>query len=215
MQVDSITKRPFIHRVVSKKSFWLTFWLLAFGFPIVRVLNRDLPKPLPEFGKLPQFELKTEDNLKFRKNDLHGKVSISQFIFLNCPTVCSKNLKLMQKVQKRVKGLGTKIALLSFSVDPQSDQPKKMFKAARDYKANPFVWKFITGDVKEMESLLVQGFKVPIGSKEYSKNMYDIAHSEKFVLVDKKGMIRGYYGNQKDDINRMMIDVGLLVNGAF
>jgi protein SCO1/2 len=121
----------------------------------------------------------------------------------------------MQKLQKRVKGLGTKIALLSFSVDPESDQPKKLFKAAREYKANRFVWKFITGNPTEMEKLLVSGFKVPLGNKSYSKNMYDIAHTEKFVLVDKLGMIRGYYSNKKNDINRMMIDVGLLVNDAF
>ena len=54
-----------------------------------------------------------------------------------------------------------------------------------------------------------------MGDKSYSKNVYDIAHSEKFVLSDKSGNIRGYYGKDKNEINRMMIDVGLLVNNAF
>ena len=62
---------------------------------------------------------------------------------------------------------------------------------------------------------MVKGFKVPMGDKSYSKNVYDIAHSEKFVLSDKSGNIRGYYGKDKNEINRMMIDVGLLVNNAF
>ena len=121
----------------------------------------------------------------------------------------------MKKIQKRVKGLGTKVSLLSFTVDPVNDDPKRMFKEARSLKANPFVWKFITGEESNITGLLTEGFKVPVGDKTYSKNIYDIAHSEKFVLIDQDANIRGYYGNKKDDINKLMIDVGLLVNQAF
>lgn len=209
------TKKTFLHSIVSSKLFWVVFILFGFSFPIFRVLTRELPKPLPTYGVIPSFELVTEDNLKFKDSDLLGKVTISQFIFLNCPTVCKASLKNMKKVQKRVRGLGNKIALLSFSVDPENDTPKDLFKRARELKANPFIWKFITGKKKSVEDLLVKGFKVPMGDKSYSKNVYDIAHSEKFVLSDKSGNIRGYYGKDKNEINRMMIDVGLLVNNAF
>lgn len=209
------TKKTFIQKLVSSKLFWIVFILFGFSFPIFRVLTRELPKPLPNYGAIPTFELLTEDNLKFKDSDLSGKVTISQFIFLNCPTVCKGSLKNMKKVQKRVRGLGNKIALLSFSVDPENDTPKNLFKRARELKANPFIWKFITGEKESMEKLLLKGFKVPMGDKSYSKNIYDIAHSEKFVLSDKSGSIRGYYGKDKNEINRMMIDVGLLVNNAF
>ena len=209
------SKKPFIHRIVSSGFFWVIFWSLSFGFPLLRALNRDLPKPLPVYGELPSFELLTEDNLVFKRSDIKKKVTIAQFVFLNCPTVCKKNLNLMKKIQKRVKGLGTKVSLLSFTVDPLNDNPKRMFQEARSLKANPFVWKFITGEESNIKSLLTEGFKVPVGDKTYSKNIYDIAHSEKFVLIDQDANIRGYYGNKKDDINKLMIDVGLLVNQAF
>ena len=105
---------------------------LAFIFPIARVLTRELPKPLPTYGNLPDFSLTTEDNLNIKKNDLLGKVSIAQFMFLNCPTVCKKNMEQMKKkIQKRVRGLGSKIALLSFTVDPENDSPERLFKKAR------------------------------------------------------------------------------------
>ena len=54
-----------------------------------------------------------------------------------------------------------------------------------------------------------------MGDKEETNNIYDIAHSEKIVLVDQVGSIRGYYGMSKDNINKLMIDVGLLANNAF
>jgi protein SCO1 len=208
-------KKTFVHLLVSSKAFWFIFILFGFSFPIFRVLTRELPKPLPSYGVIPSFELLTEDNLNFKNTDLLGKVTISQFIFLNCPTVCKASLKNMKKIQKRVRGLGNKIALLSFSVDPENDTSKDLFKRARELKANPFVWKFITGEKIEMENLLIKGFKVPIGDKSLTENVYDIAHSEKFVLSDKNGKIRGYYGKDKNEINRLMIDVGLLVNNAF
>ena len=105
--------------------------------------------------------------------------------------------------------------MLSFTVDPENDSSKELFKTARKWKANPFVWKFLTGDLAHLKSVLVDGFKVPVGDKEYSKSIYDIAHSEKVVLVDQKGFIRGYYKLEKNDINKLMIDLGLLANNAF
>jgi hypothetical protein len=43
----------------------------------------------------------------------------------------------------------------------------------------------------------------------------DIAHSEKVVLVDDKGQIRGYYSTDKVELDRLMIDMGLLINNSF
>ena len=211
----SSNKTPFINKVVRSRVFWVLFISFGFIFPIARVLTRELPQPLPKYGVLPEFSLITEDNLNIQKKDLLGKVSVAQFVFLSCPTVCKKNMEQMKKIQKRVRGLGSKIALLSITVDPENDSPDKMFKKARSLKANPFVWKFITGDKSKIESLLVDGFKVPMGNKSYTNSIYDIAHSEKYVVIDQNGSIRGYYGKSKDDINKMMIDIGLLINNAF
>ncbi len=213
---NSIPKNTnFIHSLVSKKSFWLIFCTIAFVFPLYRAINRNLPEPLPKYYKAPAFSMTTEDGLNLKESDMRGKVYLASFFFSNCPTTCPKNLKQIQKIQKRVKGLGDRVALLSFSVDPENDTPKELFKVARKWKANPYVWKFLTGDLEHIKSVLVNGYKVPIGDKKFSKSIYDIAHSEKLVLVDQNGYIRGYYKMEKNDINRLMIDLGLLANNAF
>ena len=205
----------FIERLFVKKSFWVIFWLIFFSYPLVQSINRKLPEPLPVYGVVPSFNLETEDSLRIKSDDLKGKIYIANFMFASCPTACPKNLEQVKKIQKRVRGVGQKIAILSFTVDPENDSPKRLFKLARKWKANPFIWKFVTGEKNQLVSLLTKGFKVPVGDKEYSKNVYDIAHSEKVVLVDQEGQIRGYYSLGKDDINRLMIDVGLLANNAF
>ena len=64
----------------------------------------------------------------------------------------------------------------------------------------------------DIKTLLVDGFKVPVGEKTVANNVMDVAHSNKLVLVDQDGKIRGYYSIEGNGINEMMIDIGLLIN---
>ena len=57
----------------------------------------------------------------------------------------------------------------------------------------------------------MQGFKVPFEDIS-TESIFDIAHSERFVLVDQKGRIRGYYSNNESDLDKLIKDTGLLVN---
>ena len=212
---NSLKKTNLIELIVAKKSFWIFFCALTFLFPLYKAVNRNLPNPLPVYYEVPSFEFTTEDGHTLKNSDLKGKVVLANFFFSNCPTTCPKNLQEIQKIQKRIKGLGNKVAILSFTVDPENDSPKRLFKVARDWKANPFVWKFLTADLDMIKKTLIDGFKVPVGDKQFSKSIYDIAHSEKIVLIDQEGFIRGYYRMEKNDINKLMIDLGLLANNAF
>jgi len=210
--LGELRQNNFIEKLVRRKTFWITFWILAFSYPLVKSIYRELPKPLPVYYSLPEYSLTNQFNKSFGSKNLRGKVYIASFVFSNCPTVCPKMLKKMQKIQKRVRGLSTGIGLVTFSVDPKNDTPKVLYKLSRKLHANPHVWSFLTGDEKSIEKLLINNFKLPMGK---SDNVYDFAHSKKLVLVDKEGNIRGYYNSDKDDVNRLMIDVGLLINNAF
>ena len=129
----------------------------------------------------------------------------------------------MDVIQKRIRGVGTKAAIVTFTVDPVSDTPEVLFKYARKRNTNPFIWNFLTGPKADLQKIVIDGFKVPMGNKEAvtkkledkTITLMDIAHSEKVVLVDDKGQIRGYYSTDKVGMDRLMIDMGLLVNDSF
>ncbi len=210
-------------KLVSNKLFWLIFILLGFAYPIYRSINRELPPELPRLYKVPEFSLTDSFGKPFSNKDLNGKVYMASFMFTSCPTTCPGLIERMKVAQKRLKGLGQKVALLSISVDPDYDTPEILNKYARRNKANPYVWKFLTGSRQELHSLLIDGYKVPMGDKEAVEGvvgtekvtLMDIVHSEKLVLVDEEGMIRGYYSTDTHGMNKMMIDVGLLVNRQY
>ncbi|MBP9673911.1 MAG: SCO family protein [Bacteriovoracaceae bacterium] len=212
--LENLRKDSFLQRLVVKKKFWLFFVFLFFAYPLIRSFYRTLPAPLPVLGTVPTFNFTNEKNQPFGSENLKGKVYLASFFFLNCPSTCPKILKTVQTIQRRVRGLGGNFMLVSFTVDPEHDIPEKLQKRAHELQAASHVWSFLTSDKASMQSLLVDGFKVPMGEKSM-ESLYDIAHTQKLVLVDSKGHIRGYYGIETDDINKLMIDVGLLVNREY
>ena len=191
--------------------FWVLFCSFFFAYPIVRSVNRKLPLPNPVLYQLPQYELINQYGKPFGSEQLAGKFYIAHFFFSSCPTICPELLGKVQTIQHRVRGLGTKVALVSLTVDPETDQPARLFKTARQYRANPHIWYFLTGEQSAIKDLATHGFKLPMGEAE-GGTLYDIAHSEKLVLVDHQGRIRGFYASDKTGINQLMIDLGLLVN---
>lgn len=200
-----------LEKVVKSPWFWALFIAYGFFYPVYRSLNRTLPPDLPVISHVPEFKMMSENGTPFGSQDLKGRVYLANFAFSRCPTVCPKMMKEMEKIQKRVRGTGRKVAIVTFTVDPEYDTPKVLFDMARARKANPFVWTFLTGTNKaEMFKLYRDGFKV--GVEQNPKDLFDIAHSEKIVLVDDENRVRGYYAFEENSINQLMIDVGLLIN---
>ena len=208
--IGFIRKESPLQKLVLSKLFWIGFLIFGFSYPIYRSLKRELPPDLSALYQIPSFELINEFGKPFGSKDLSGKVYLANFIFTSCPTSCPLTMKKTQIIQKRLRGLGTKVAILSFSVDPQRDIPEVLFKYSRDYSANPYVWSFLTGPKEKVKDLLVNGFKVVVGEKDPS--MMDIAHSEKIIMVDGSGMVRGLYSTDKKSVDQMMIDIGILIN---
>lgn len=208
---EFIRNGNWIENLIRSKLFWMFFITFGFSFPIYKSINRVLPPELPIIAQVPQYELISENGQRFGSRDLQGKVYLANFVFSRCPSVCPKILGELEKIQKRVRGTGHKVSIVTFTVDPDFDNEKVLFDLARKRKANPYVWTFLTGSDKEaMFKLYRDGFKV--GVEQSPKNLFDIAHSEKIVLVDQNNRVRGYYGFEENNINQLMIDVGLLIN---
>ncbi len=207
-----IRKSNFIEKMVLSKLFWVLACSFLFAYPISKSINRVLPVDLPFYGDVPVFRFTDENGKSFGTNELKGKVYIANFMFTSCQTSCPILLKKVQTVQHRIRGVIDRAAIVSFTVDPDTDTSKVLFDKARELKANPVVWRFLTASLEDTKALLVDGFKVPVGDKTVANSVMDVAHSNKLVLVDQEGKIRGYYSIEKNGIDQLMIDTGLLIN---
>lgn len=216
--MEAVLKEPhvrnskFIERLVASKFFWVLAIGFFFAYPMLKSINRQLPPELPVYGVVPEYQFTDENGKAFGSNELKGKIYIANFMFTSCKTSCPLLLNKVQTVQHRLRGVIDRAAIVSITVDPETDSPTVLFNKARELKANPNVWRFLNAPMDQTKKLLVEGFKVPVGEKVFANNVMDVAHSNKLVLVDQEGRIRGYYSIEKAGINQMMIDSGLLIN---
>ena len=107
------------------------------------------------------------------------------------------------------KTLASSIQFVSVSVDPARDTPKKLAVYANQVGADPLRWHFLTGPEREISSLVQQGFRLAFA--EGTDPAEPITHSQRFVLVDRLGQIRGYYpSDDPQAIDRLIRDAGSL-----
>ena len=148
-------------------------------------------KPLPVYGQVPEFHLVSQTGAPFERHSLDGKIWVADFIFTNCTSSCPRMSAQMSHVQPLLSEFPD-VRLVSFSVDPKRDTPEALASYARRFQAQPERWYFLTGDQKALDALDRRAFM--LGNVDGS-----LEHSTRFVLVDRHGKIRGYYGAAQDD----------------
>ncbi|TAK62430.1 MAG: SCO family protein, partial [Bacteroidetes bacterium] len=100
------------------------------------------------------------------------------------------------------------IHFLSFSVDPEYDTPSILKEYGSKFGANFNQWIFLTGDKHEIYSLARHNFHLTTEDEGES-----ILHSTKFILIDAKGTIRGYYDYEDTTaISKLTTDVNALLD---
>src|SRR2546423_1619862 len=161
---------------------------------------------LPVFYDAPAFALTDQDGKPFASDRLRGKVWVADFIFTNCPGACPQMTMRMGGLQKAI--ADTRVHFVSFSVDPERDTPAVLKNYAQTFGADPVRWHFLTGEKTEM-------FEAARGMKLTAEPAGvlgpEIAHAEKFLLVDGEGRVRGVYDSKDDqDMKRLVADAPTL-----
>lgn len=148
--------------------------------------------------KIPALPLVNQlgDTVSFE--DLPGKVIVANFFFTRCPTICPRLTTSMKGLQDALKLKSqtrmidtTFVHFLSYSIDPQRDSVPVLKNYADRYGVNHDVWWMLTGDKKSIYDLVLNEYKLALVDGEHVDSAF--IHSEKFVLLDKDRVIRGYY----------------------
>lgn len=147
-------------------------------------------QPLPAFGAVPPFALTDQAGAAFSSTQLDGKIWVANFVFTRCPTVCPTLTARMHRIQDGTNGLGNAVHLVSFTVDPEFDSAARLTEYAERHRAGPR-WTFLTGDRATLEAVIQRGLKQAMVRGDGS--LMSIAHSNSVVLVDGRGVIRGFY----------------------
>lgn len=136
------------------------------------------------------FSFQNQNNETITQEDYKDVIYVADFFFTTCPTICPIMKDNMVWLQDKIKDYPD-VKLLSFSVTPDIDTPEVLYEYAKEKGVMDDKWNMLTGNKKEIYYLARQSFlAVKTGSPE---EMYDMVHTENFILVDKNGRIRGFY----------------------
>lgn len=186
--------------------FPLRYWFShARRLPVYRSLTAAmLASPAPDSaGGTPV--LLNQYGQTFSLDSLKGRISVVEFFFSSCISQCPKMNRGMKELSGKF-ALDPGVQLLSFSVDPEHDTPRRLRSYSEQMGFVGPRWYFITGTKSWIYRLARQAFGIV--ALDAPPASYDFIHSPQWTLVDALGRIRGYYsGVSKNDQDQIVLDI--------
>ena len=143
-----------------------------------------------KYHTIDDFSFTNQNGKTITQKDYEGKIYIADFFFTTCQSICPKMTNNMVWLQSKIKD-NPNVKLLSFSVTPDIDSVSVLKKYAQEKGVIDSKWNLLTGDKKDIYYLARKSFLVVKTGKP--EELYDMVHTENFVLVDSKKRIRGFY----------------------
>ncbi len=173
--------------------------LASCGRPPELPAARDEP-PLPVAGAVAvddetavpasavPFRLIDQNGAPFDSARLAGKVWMGAVFFSNCPGPCFRENQAVADILREIDD--PDFVVVSLTCDPENDTPEVLRRYAERFDADPARWKFLTGDMAVIRAVGTGLFKLPVEVG---------VHSERGVVFDRQGRLRGGYHLLQDD----------------
>ncbi|KAF2080572.1 SCO family protein [Flavobacterium sharifuzzamanii] len=161
-----------------------------------------------KYHTIADFSFINQNGDTITQKNYEGKIYVADFFFTTCGSICPKMSTNLVDVQKAVLN-NPKVMLLSHTVFPEVDSVSVLKAYAIKYGVVDSKWNLVTGDKKEIYKMARKSYlAVKLGRPD---QLYDMVHTENFVLVDQKRRVRGFYdGTNKEDIKRLLEDIEFL-----
>ena len=136
------------------------------------------------------FSFTNQNGKTISQKDYEGKIYVADFFFTTCGSICPKMTNNMVWLQNQIKN-NPKVLLLSHSVTPDIDNVSVLKKYALEKGVIDSKWNLVTGNKKDIYFIARKSYLAVKTGKP--SEMYDMVHTENFVLVDSKRRVRGFY----------------------
>lgn len=163
-----------------------------------------------KYHTIADFSFINQNGKTITQKDYEGKIYVADFFFTTCGSICPKMTTNLSDIQKAFAN-NPKVKLLSHTVFPETDSVPVLKAYAKKHHVDDNKWNLVTGDKKEIYTMARKSYlAVKLGKPS---ELYDMVHTENFVLVDTKRRVRGFYdGTNKEDMKRLIEDITFLTN---
>jgi protein SCO1/2 len=161
------------------------------------------PAWTPSPARALQIDLTSQRGRRVTGADLAGRPYVASFLFTRCTTVCPGLVRQLARVQE-----ATTIRLVSYSVTPAIDTPSVLDAFGKAHGVDADRWLLLTGDATRIYAAARQFYFADDGRVDGDDTFL---HTEKVLLVDGEGRLRGVYnGTLAHDVDRLIADAAAL-----
>jgi protein SCO1/2 len=163
---------------------------------------------ISKYHTISDFSFTNQNGKIITQKDYDGKIYVADFFFTTCGSICPKMTMNLAVIQKEIIN-NPKVMLLSHTVFPETDSVYVLKNYAVKNGVIDNKWNLVTGDKKQIYTMARKSYlAVKLGKPN---ELYDMVHTENFVLVDSKRRVRGFYdGTKEEDIQRLIDDINFL-----
>jgi protein SCO1/2 len=163
-----------------------------------------------ELHEIPPITFTSAQEKQVNLADLKGHVYVANFFFTRCPNICLTMTSELLRVQERYADAAD-FEIVSVSVDPENDNLDVLNTYASTYGIDQNQWHLLRGTREQVRQLATCGLFVVSPQEADSPDAF--VHSDKLVLIDRQGHIRGFYsGTDPEDVDRLLVEIELLLN---
>jgi protein SCO1/2 len=162
-----------------------------------------------KYHTIADFSFTNQNGKTITQKDYEGKIYVADFFFTTCGSICPIMTTNMIDVQKAFAD-NPKVMILSHTVTPEIDSVPVLKKYALEKGVIDSKWNLVTGDKKDIYSMARKSYlAVKLGKPQ---ELYDMVHTENFVLVDAERRVRGFYdGTKKEEVKKLIEDIQWLL----
>jgi protein SCO1/2 len=158
-----------------------------------------------------EFSLLDQRGAAFTDRDLSGRVHLASFVYTRCSGVCPALVTSLRRVDRAVRD--DRFRIVSYSVTPDLDPPHVLAAFGSERGIDPSRWILATGEKAEIFRLARESYFA--SDEVMSKTLADpnaFLHTEKLILVDAAGKLRGGYdGTLPSDVDHAIADARALL----
>jgi protein SCO1/2 len=178
--------------VLASAALIVAIAVTAIALPLWQAKHR-VPE-LDDYGVVPAFALEDETGATITEAALRGHVTIVDFIFTRCDSICPTSSMKMRDLQNQTADQPD-LKLLSFSVDPEYDTPPRLADYAKRFEADGGRWHFVTGPMAAVKQVVTNAMMISMekDGRTQPNGAPNIVHEPHFLLIDPDLHIRGLY----------------------
>ena len=156
---------------------------------------------------LPNFSFITQKGEEFTNEQVKDKVLLIGFFASwdeNKLTKMNEYFRMFQEEFEEDK----EVVLLSHTVTPSIDTLERLQELVQEYKIDDERWYLLSGKEADIYRQIEKGYDLPLPILKDSSNLESLSYPSKYVLVGRKGIIRGYYDLENlQDVRILMSDI--------